>query len=292
MNISKTLLRAGIALAAVLVIVLAGGNWVASAQGTIPVPPPGGGPAIIRAWDEIIEGVPDWVRQSLGPWFNAFAAQNPCAFFETQWGTVRIPLDGLEACQAASGNLTVMCINSTGQLVTNTVTDLGVSPDGSTLYLESMTRQAGHCGIFVSGGGVSPGVISPAPGDILRAWDLTDPYTGAGDGRIRNELPNWFMAFAEYNPCGFFPSRWGRMAVSLETTESCLAMAGNLTVMCIGSDANLTQTTVSPGSVGVSPDGGTLYWNFTGMQDGHCGVFQAPAPAGALTGYIKPGIIR
>ncbi|HPV06347.1 MAG TPA: hypothetical protein PLD57_04730, partial [Aggregatilineales bacterium] len=271
MSIPKTLVRAGVALAAILVIVLAGGTWIASAQGTVPAPPPGGGPAIIRAWDEILDGAPDWVRQSLASWFSAFAAQRPCAFFQTQWGQVRIPLDGLEACLAAAGNLTVMCINSFGQLVTNTVTDFGVSPDGGTLYLESMTRQDGHCGIFIGSRVVAPGVISPAPADILRAWDLTDPYTSAADFRIRNELPNWFRAFAEFNPCGFFPTRWGRQSVSLETTEGCIAMAGNLTVMCIGSDANLTQTTVGPGSVGVSPDGRTLYWTFTGMQDGHCG---------------------
>ena len=294
MDVRNVLTRAAVALAAVLVTALAGGTWIASAQGTIPSLPPGAGPIDKPGWDQIVEHAPPWVVEHLENWFGAFADQSPCAFFETEWGLVNVSLEGLEACQAAQGNLTVMCLNSEGALVTNTVTNLGVTPDGSTLKVRSQTRQGGHCGIFVQpglGSGAAPRGLIFA-GDAIKAWDTTDPYTTAGDARIENELPNWFAAFSEYNPCGFFPARWGSMAVSLETTEACQAMAGNLTVMCIGPDADLTQTTVAPGSVAVSPDGETLYWLYTGRQDGHCGVFEAPAPAAAATSYIKPGIIR
>lgn len=282
----SVLLRAAIALVAVLVIALAGGQWVASAQGTIPVPP--GGPVEVPGWDEIVAGVPDWVAESLEIWFAFFGDQNPCGFFQTEWGQVRVPLGNLEACQAAQGNLTVMCLTSNGTLTRESVKNVGVTSDGSRLLLETYTEQGGHCGIFVGDGMPAPGVIGGGVGDLLKAWDMTDPYTASGDARITNELPNWFSAFSQYNPCGFFPVHWGSMAVSLETTESCLEHVGNLTVMCITGDAGLTQATVKPGSVGVSPDGATLYTVYDAQQDGHCGVFEGPAPSGVATGVIRP----
>lgn len=280
------LLRAGIASFAVFGIALTGGKWVASAEGTIPLPP--SGPTTTTGWDQDSSELPEEVQQSLQSWFSYFANENPCAFFETHWGQVRVPLDNLEACQAAQGNVTVRCLTSDGTLTQDTVKNVGVSSDGSRLMLDIFTEQGGTCGVFVQPGAgslsISPGII--AGGATTPAWNLNS-YALSDDPLIASQLPSWFSAFSDYQPCGFFPVHWGAMAVSLAGSEACLANQGNLTVMCITGDGNLTQAGIQTGSVGVSADGMTLYAAYEAQQDGHCGIFQGPAST-----TVSPGVIQ
>ena len=158
------LLRAAAVILFVLGIALAGGSWIASAEGTIP---PGTGLPIytVNAYDiETATDASDYIEANIGNWYGHHAVYSPCGWFELLGhGDYYVSLSDAPSCGT---NLILMCLGSDGSLTAQTVTQSSVTPDGHTL--SARIEQDGHCGIFniqsvpqgAEQGYINPSVIS------------------------------------------------------------------------------------------------------------------------------------
>jgi len=147
----RALLRTSIILTLVFAIALAAGAWVTSAAGTVPEPGEGychdAGPL---SGDEAAA----FISAASGNGQHACGVFNVCG-----WGNINVPLQEYPGCQTT--NLTVLCMNDHGQWVSNTVSNVGVAPDGSFVDFDVVQHKT--CALFPAGStpnNLQGGVIS------------------------------------------------------------------------------------------------------------------------------------
>lgn len=146
-----TLTRSIVVLAIIFGVALAAGTWVTSAAGTVPEPGEG---LCHEASPFSGDEAATLLTTSSGNGQHACGVFNVCG-----WGNITVPLQEYPGCKTT--NLTVLCMNDNGQWVNNTVSNVGVAPDGSFVDFDVVQHKT--CALFPAGStpnNLQGGVIS------------------------------------------------------------------------------------------------------------------------------------